>query len=153
MRALMLALVLFLTAALPAHAAVIWTEAEENGKTVTRWTRGANLNEAFAAVRAASGPDYRVLEVCRQPGFFAFVGSELQPQRGISCGYDTQEAALYAARLACELEDGRCDLERVGEDNGATLLGQVGSYLPTDMPGSTGSSGQIRPPTGPLAIQ
>ncbi len=148
----LIVLVLTLAYSLSAHAAVIWTEAEEDGRIVTRWTRGADLNEVHAAARAVSGPDYQVLALCRQPGFYAFVGSDVEPQRGVSCGFSDDGSALYAARLQCEHEGGRCDVERVGYDDGASLVGNV-SKLPTELPGSTSSSGKVNMNSGPVALQ
>lgn len=153
MRALLLSATLLFLLAQPAAAAIAWTEAEENGRTVTRWTQGADLNEVFTAVRASVGPDYRVLEVCRQPGFFAFVGSPIESQRGVSCGFATQQAALYAARNECEVEGGRCDFERIGHDEGESLLADKQSRLPDDLPGSTHTGGDLSVPTGPMTLQ
>jgi hypothetical protein len=152
MRILLLALLAVFTLAPHAQAAMAWTEAEEDGRHITRWTRGADLNEVYAAAHAVSGPNYNVLAVCRQPGYFAFVGSDFQPQRGVSCGFTDDAAAVYAARLKCEHEGGRCDVERVGYDEGVSLVGNT-SKLPTDLPGTTASAGKINPRVGPAALQ
>ncbi len=147
-----LALAALLLTATGTHAAMGWTEATEDGVVVTRWTRGADVNEVYAAVRGTSGPNYRVLALCRQTGYFAFVGSDVQPQRGVSCGFESDAAALYAARLQCEAEGGRCDVERLGYDDGASLVGAV-SRIPADLPGVTSTGGAANPVTGPVALQ
>lgn len=152
MRTLLLTLFSVLMLCPVAQAAMGWTEAEEGGRTITRWTRGADLNEVYAAAHAVSGPNYSVLAVCRQPGYFAFVGSDFEPQRGVSCGFEDKAAAVYAARLQCEHEGGRCEVERVGYDEGVSLVGNTSS-LPTELPGTTATSGKVRPLTGPTSLQ
>lgn len=106
---------------LPAQAAVVWSETTERGVPVTRWAMGANINEAYAATKVASGQPYSVVATCRAPGYFAYVGSMGQTQRGVSCGYETAEAALFEARARCEREGGRCDLEKLGHDTGKPI--------------------------------
>ena len=152
MRALLLTFISLLFMSTATHAAMGWTEDKQNGQIMTRWTRGADLNEVHAAARAASGRDYSVLAICRQPGFFAFVGSDTEPQRGVSCGFEDDAAAVYAARLKCENEGGRCDVERVGYDDGTSLVGNI-SKLPSELPGSTSTGGKIHSLTGPTSLQ
>lgn len=126
-----------------AQAAVVWSEVSNRGVPVTLWARGANLNEATAAAKARAGQAITVLQNCRQPGFYAYVGSAGQSQRGVVCGYETSAAAVLAARYACEHEGGRCDLEKVGYDDGKPIAGNAGDNknLPEAVIADTASGG------------
>lgn len=137
-----------LMASASAHAAMVWTETEDRGVPVIHWSMGANLNEAQAAAKASTGNQtYRLIQSCRQPGYFAFVGSDGQTQHGVSCGYETVQAALYAAHMECENEDGRCDIEKYGHDEGKALADNADAAgLPADLPGSSRSGGNVNMP-------
>lgn len=120
----------------PSHAALVWSETNERGVPVTRWAMGATLNEAFAAAKVAAGQPLSVISTCRSPGYFAYVGSMGQTQRGLSCGYETAEAALQEARAKCEAEGGRCDLEKLGLDTAKAIAANAhDASLPTEMSG------------------
>ncbi len=137
MRVFSLALVSMLTlTCVPAHAALVWSETNERGTPVTRWAMGANLNEAYAAAKVAAGQPLNVISTCRNSGYFAFVGSMGQTQRGLSCGFETAEAALQEARAECELEGGRCDLEKIGHDTSVAIASNASeSGVPALMSG------------------
>lgn len=152
MRAPIFALAVLLLAA-PAQAAMVWAETTAHGMPQTLWTKGANLNEVNAAARAFAGQPIHILESCRTPGWYAYVGADDQTQRGVSCGFETREGAIYRARQACELEGGRCDLERLGFDDGKALGNPPSEpELPTHLTGTT-ASGYVVSPTGPVDVQ
>ena len=152
MRAVLLLAFIALFAS-PASAYMLWSETTQNGVPVTSWTRGANGNEVNAAARAAAGQPIRILETCRQPGWFAYVGADNQTQRGVSCGFETKEAAIFRARANCEIEDGRCDLERLGFDDATSLGTQSATELPINLPAGGSINGDMRPVTGPINAQ
>jgi len=121
----------------PAGASVVWSESTTQGFPVTNWTRGNDLSESMSNARAYAGGPIRVLMACRQSGWYAYVGSEGQFQRGVSCGYETKQAALFRARAECLQEGGRCDLERLGYDPkpAANENAKSDSSSPTSLPG------------------
>jgi len=129
-----------LLCALPAHATLLWSETSEAGTPVLYWSKGANIGEVHAAARATIGRPYTVVLSCRKAGYFAYVGSPGQTMRGVSCGYETAEGALYEARNNCEAEGGRCDLEKVGYDSGKPIAGNASDTgIPAALPGLTPS--------------
>lgn len=130
----------------PARAAVLWSETSSRGVPTTHWAKGATIEEVSNLMRAYVKGDSRTIVMCRQPGWFAFVGSARDLRNGVVCGYTTQRAAVYAARQRCELQDGICDVERAAFDNGASTTGQPPSTLPVTLPGAM-SPGE---PLGPL---
>lgn len=134
-----------------AQAALVWSETSTRGVPITTWAMGASSNEASAAAEAMAGQPVSVILSCRQPGYFAYVGAIGQTQRGVSCGYATPQAAVYQARMDCELEGGRCDLEKIGYDSGKALADNAkATGLPVNLPGSTAGSGEVRPPNSPF---
>ena len=126
-------------AALPARAAVLWSETSENGYPVTHWAKGATVEEVSNLPRAYVGGHSRTLVLCRQTGWFAYVGSQRDFRNGAVCGYATEIAAVYAARQHCELQDGICDLERVGYDTGVPATAITSTSLPVILPGTVGA--------------
>lgn len=152
MRAVLLLAFIALFAS-PASAFMLWSETTQNGVPVTSWTRGANSNEVNAAARATAGQPIRVIESCRQPGWFAYVGSSNQTQRGVSCGFETKEGAIFRARANCEIEGGLCDLERLGYDDAASLGTQPATELPVNLPAGGSMNNDLRPVTGPINAQ
>ena len=148
---LMLAFIVLLAS--PASAYMLWSETTQNGVPVTSWTRGANINEVNAAARASAGQPIRVIESCRQPGWFAYVGADNQTQRGVSCGFETKEAAIFRARANCELEGGRCDIERLGYDDASSLGTLPVTDLPVNLPAGGSINNDLRSVTGPINAQ
>jgi len=144
MRALILLVALSATTT-PASAAMVWSETTVGSAPITNWSRGSTIEEAMNNARAYAKGDMQVLLTCRQPGWFAYVGSNQDFPRGVSCGFATKEAALYKARLECEAQGGKCDVERLGEDSGVSTNPASASAVPEILPGS---SGDVRQDTG-----
>lgn len=143
-----------LLSATAAHAALVWSETTERGTPIIRWAMGANINEAHAAAKANAGQPISVITSCRQTGYFAYVSSPGQTQHGVSCGYETLQAALYEARVECEQEGGRCDFERYGYDSGKPIVeGGDETDLATNLPGTTESGGSVATPNAPFVVE
>jgi len=135
-KAFSLLALLALVLPVPSNAALVWSESTSSGYPITNWTRSPTLSQALADARAYAGGHIRILAACRQPGWYAYVGSENQFQRGISCGFETKEAALFKARNECRYEGGRCDLERLGYDKGLELSDEEEHLaIPDTLPG------------------
>lgn len=149
MRLALSCLALTLCLAGSAHAALVWSETTNRGVPTIMWARGANLNEAHAAAKAMTNQPIRVLQTCRQPGFYAYVGSQAQSQHGIACGYETAQSAVLAAHQACELEDGLCDLEKIGYDDGEAVANNADAAgLPQSL-GNSSANGNNSYPSSP----
>ena len=106
MRILLAALLALLP--LTANAALVWGESSQHGYPLTHWVRGSSVTEATNLLRAHAGKNAQTILSCRQPGWFAYVGSDRDFRRGVSCGYETRAAALYKARVECEHEGCSC---------------------------------------------
>lgn len=148
--------VLFLTPLIPlspARAALVWGESDQHGSSVTHWARGGTVNEATNLLRAYAGEQVNVLLSCRQPGWYAYVGSSRDTRRGFSCGYDSRVSALFKARVACENEGGPCDEERVGYDTGDQVIRGPATGIPEELPGPTNDRSNARTHRGPLLLQ
>ncbi len=149
----MLVLSLASALALPASAALVWGETTKDGYPLTHWARGASVSEATNMLRAYAGKNAQVLMTCRQPGWYAYVGSSQDFRRGVSCGYESRVAALFKARAECEYEGGTCDVERVGYDTGEPFSAVPPTSLPVEIPGPPDDRAPVRTHQGPLLLQ
>lgn len=148
-----LGVVLFTCCAAPASAVLIWGETTKDGYPLTHWARGASVSEATNVLRAYAGRNAQVLMTCRQPGWYAYVGSSRDFRRGVSCGYESRVAALFKARAECSNEGGTCDVERVGYDTGEPFAAVPPTSLPIELPGPPDDRSPVRTEKGPLLLQ
>lgn len=144
---------LFGLQAKPAPAALVWAESTQNGYPLTHWARGASIEEATNLMHAYVGPHPTVLLSCRQPGWFAYVGSDHDFRRGVSCGFDTRSAALLKAKMECHAEGGDCDLERVSYDKGNSTLGDKRKTVPDALGAAIDQTNLGRTELGPKSLQ
>lgn len=138
---------LLIAATSPLRAAVLWSETTENGRPSTHWAKGATIEEVSNLMRTYVGSNSRTIVMCRQSGWFAYVGSSQDVITGVTCGYETDRAALFAARQQCQLADGKCEIERIGFDKGEPSTALTPTSIPIQLPGSI-SPGE---PEGPSA--
>ena len=148
-----LGVVLAACLATPASAALVWGETTKDGYPLTHWARGASISEATNMLRAYAGRNAQVLIICRQPGWYAYVGSSRDFRRGVSCGYESRVAALFKARAECGHEGGSCNVERVGYDTGEPIAAVPPTSLPTELPGPPDDRSPVRTHKGPLLLQ
>lgn len=136
-----------------AHAVLVWGERDKKGTIELSWARGASPEEAINLLRAHSGETVNILLTCRDAGWFAFVGSAQDSRRGFSCGYNTKGAALFKARKECDIEGGRCDIERIGYDDGSTVLPSGEARTQATIPGAPNDRSPVHTIMGPIRLQ
>ena len=148
MRFLPLIMLVLVGASSSASAAVLWAETMRSNKPQVHWALGADQNEVIAAMQSHVGVSFQITQICRNNGYFSYVGSINDSIHGVSCGHETSMAAVYAARQQCELSHGHCDLERVGYDSGESLVKDSTSRLPQTLTGTTNGAGNSPLPMG-----
>lgn len=137
-----------------ASASLVWGESDTPaGSSEVHWARAASPEEAVRLLRAYSGEHVNVILTCRQTGWFAFVGSTNDTRHGVSCGYKSEGAALYKARMECEAEGGSCEVERVGYDDGSAVLPGGQNQDAVVIPGAPGVQSPVDTVMGPLLLQ